>query len=264
MALDLALGLIILVAAFRGWFQGFISQAVRIGGLIACVYLADPVREFAKPRVLPYLPTIQPDLVDRLLWWVSAVASYVVLVGLTTLLIKMTRRPEIPGIPVSNRNDQFAGFFVGAAKGVVAAALLAAAVQKYGMNEIKSVTWADEQAQASLALKWNQHYQPVAKVWASVPVRSFFNHIQRRGLQSPAGSAVVPDQEDGESPPERTAQRQRDGELPAEEATGTEPRSSTRSTPPDSAGPAHPLGAELDREVDQIKSELKTRGAGPN
>jgi uncharacterized membrane protein required for colicin V production len=262
MALDLALGLIILVAAFRGWFQGFIGQGVRIGGLIACVYLADPVRDLAKPHVLPYLPTIQPELVDRLLWWVSAVVSYVVLVGLTTLLIKMTRRPEIPGIPVSNRNDQFAGFFVGAAKGVAIAALLAAGVEKYGMNEIKTVTWADEQAKASLALKWNEQYQPVAKVWSSRPVRSFVDHIHRMGLQNPAGSAA--EKEDEESSPEQTASRRRETDLPAEDQTGTEPRSSTRSTPSDSAGQAHPLGPELEKEVEEIKSELKTRGEGQN
>ena len=82
MGLDLALGVIILIAAFRGWLQGFVSQAVRIAGLIACVSLAEPVRDFAKPHVLPYLPTIQPEVVDRLLWWVSAAVTYVVLVGL--------------------------------------------------------------------------------------------------------------------------------------------------------------------------------------
>ena len=56
MGLDLTLGVIILIAAFRGWFQGFVSQAVRIAGLVACVYLAEPVRDYAKPYVLPYLP----------------------------------------------------------------------------------------------------------------------------------------------------------------------------------------------------------------
>ena len=56
MGLDLALGVIILMAAVRGWLQGFVSQAVRIAGLIACVYLAEPVRDYAKPHVVPYLP----------------------------------------------------------------------------------------------------------------------------------------------------------------------------------------------------------------
>ena len=42
MGLDLALGVVILIAAFRGWFQGFVSQTVEIVGLIACVYLGRP------------------------------------------------------------------------------------------------------------------------------------------------------------------------------------------------------------------------------
>ena len=98
MWLDVTLGGIILIAAFRGWFRGFVSQAVWIAGLVACVYVAEPVRNYAKPHVLPYLPKIPPELVDRILWWVSAVVSLVVLVGVASLIIKMTRRPEIPGI----------------------------------------------------------------------------------------------------------------------------------------------------------------------
>ena len=103
------------------------------------MYLAEPVRDYAKPYVLPYLPTIQPELVDRLLWWVSAVVAYVVLVGVATLVIKMTRRPEIPGIAQAGRNDQFAGFMLGATKGLLVAAFATAGIQKYAMEPIKAV-----------------------------------------------------------------------------------------------------------------------------
>ena len=118
MGLDVALGVVILIAAIRGWLQGFLYQVIRLGGLIACVYLAAPVRDQAKPYVAPYLPTIKPDLMDRLLWWVAAASSYVVLVGAATLALKMTKRPEIPGMPPQrSRNDQFAGFLLGIAQG---------------------------------------------------------------------------------------------------------------------------------------------------
>ena len=40
MGLDLGLGVVILIAAFRGWFQGFVSQTVRLGVLVASVYAA--------------------------------------------------------------------------------------------------------------------------------------------------------------------------------------------------------------------------------
>ena len=75
MGLDVALGVVILIAAIRGWLQGFVYQAIRIGGLVACVYLADPVRDQAKPHVLRYLPTIQPEVMDRILWWVAAASE---------------------------------------------------------------------------------------------------------------------------------------------------------------------------------------------
>lgn len=265
MGLDLALGIIILVAAFRGWFQGFVTQAVRIGGLIACVYAADPVRDFAKPRVLPYLPSIQPDLVDRILWWVSAVVSYVVLVGITTLVIKMTRRPEIPGIPPSSRNDQFAGFFLGGAKGLLIAALLAAGIQKYAMNEIKNVTWAEEQAKGSLALKWNEQYHPVAKIRSSAPVQHFVNHVLRMGLQNPTEPSQSQAAEAEErDPASQTAHRQSDMRGSATQQAETESHSSSPSSPSSSSGESHALGAEIEKDLRDIKSELAGRGRDAN
>jgi uncharacterized membrane protein required for colicin V production len=262
MGLDIALGIVILIAAFRGWLQGFITQAVRIGGLIACVYLAAPVRDLAKPRVVQYLPTVQPEFVDRILWWVAAVVTYIVLVGVITLLIKMTRRPEIPGMPLATRNDQFAGFFVGAVKGLVIATLLAAAIQKYGLNEIKTVTWADEQAKASWALRLNEQYQPVPKIWSSRPVRDFVNHIQRMGIQGPSDGSQKSDESAQDEPaPVRTARRSRDADAPGAHPADPRPGSASPAAPP---AEAHPLGAELEKEVEEIKSELGLGGKGSN
>ena len=82
MGLDIALGVVIFLAAIRGWFKGFLYQTVRIAGLIACVYLAAPVRQQVRPHLAPHFTSIQPEMLDRILWWGSCVASYVVLVGL--------------------------------------------------------------------------------------------------------------------------------------------------------------------------------------
>ena len=233
MGLDLALGVIILIAAFRGWFQGFVSQAVWISGLVASVYLAEPVRDYAKPHVLPYLPTIHPELVDRLLWWVAAVVTFVVLVGIVNLVIKMTRRPEIPGIPQAGRNDQFAGFMFGAAKGLLVAAFVTAGIQRYAMVPIKAVPWAEEQVKASYALKWNEEYHPVSLVWSSRPIRHFVNYIERMGLRKPGEPSQTPADEadNGESQPFSTASRSIDGATPAGDRPLPERPSSSAGLP---------------------------------
>jgi uncharacterized membrane protein required for colicin V production len=232
MGLDLAWGVIILVAAYRGWLQGFVSQAVRIAGLIACVYLADPVRYHAKPHVLPYLPTIQSDLVDRLLWWVAAVVTYVVIVGVSMLVIKLTRRPEIPGLSQSGRNDQFAGFLFGAVKGLVIVAFLTAGIQKFAMNQIKSISWAEEQVKTSWAIRCNEEYRPGARIWSSRPVRHFVNHIHRMGVQNPAEAIQTPAGADGEErKPVRTAIRPGRAEIPDADANALESPSSSPASP---------------------------------
>ena len=175
-----------------GGFRGSSIRLCGIGGVIACVYLAEPVRDYAKPHVLPYLPSIQPELVDRLLWWVAAAVTYVVLVGVVSLVIKMTRRPEIPGISQSGRNDQFAGFLLGAVKGALIAAFATAGIQKYALDQIKTVSWAEEQVKTSWALQWSEAYQPVPRIWSSPPVRNFVSYVERMGLNKPGEPSQVP------------------------------------------------------------------------
>jgi len=241
MGLDVVLGIIILIAAFRGWFQGFVGQVVRIGSVIACVYLAAWVRDYAKPYVVPYLSTIQPDLVDRLLWWVSAVGTYIVLVAVGMLVVKMTRRPMIPGISTSDRNDQFAGFLLGSAKGLLMAAFLAAGILNYGSEPIQTVSWAQEQVKASWALRWSETYQPVPKIWSTRPVQHFVNHVQRMGLQKPGEGSPSPAADElEEGSAVRTASRAADHESPGAGRPPVSSRSSPSSTPstspPEAAG----------------------------
>jgi uncharacterized membrane protein required for colicin V production len=181
MGLDLALGAIVLFAAIRGWLKGFVSQSVRLTGFVACFYLADAVREQARPFALAKLPTIETGLMDRILWWASAVISYIVLVGVTTLAIQMMRTPPAKGMQSSARNDQFAGFTLGIAKGLLIAAFLAAAIEKYA-DWVPKATWVHNQTEGSWALKWTDQYQPVPRIWATPPVHNFVEHIQRNGF----------------------------------------------------------------------------------
>ena len=48
MGLDIALGIMVLLGAIRGWFKGFVLQAIRLSGLVGCVYAAGPVRDYAQ------------------------------------------------------------------------------------------------------------------------------------------------------------------------------------------------------------------------
>ena len=252
MGLDLVLGLIILIAAFRGWFKGFTSQAVRIGGFIACFYLADPVREQARPYVLAKLPTIDPGLMDRILWWASAVVSYIVLVGFSTLAIQLMRSPPQPGAPRSRREDQFGGLFVGAAKGLLLVAFLAAGIQKYAADLARSLPWAERQTQGSYALQWTDRYRPVPRIWAAPPVRRFVEHIQRNGLknslEAEAGKQVA---ERNSVEIEDSSPAPRLAVPPAEQPL------------PESVSQALELEPEFVKELEGYKSELQSRSHRP-
>jgi len=199
MGLDLALAAVIVFSGIRGWLRGFVSQAVRIAGFVGCFYLADIARDQARPYVLDRLPKIEPALVDRLLWWVCAVVCYVVTVGLVTLAIKLSRRPDASGSPGVRRDNQFAGFAFGAAKGALIAVFLAAGVHKYARDVPPQAEWIGRQLDGSMALQWTERYQPAPRIWESPPVRRFVDHIRRNGLgHPPAESPDDPSDEPAE------------------------------------------------------------------
>jgi uncharacterized membrane protein required for colicin V production len=183
MGLDLALGVIILLAAFRGWLKGFVYQAVRIGGFIACFYLADPLRDQARPYILPKMPAINPGLMDQILWWVAAAVSYVLLVGLATLAIQLSRTSPGKATPLSDRReDQIGGLIIGLAKGLLVAASLAAAALNYTADLARNIPWIGHQCHGSFALAWSASYRPIPRLWATAPVRNFVEHITHNGL----------------------------------------------------------------------------------
>ncbi len=199
---------------------------------------------------------MQPALIDRLLWWVSAVISYIVVVGVATLVIKMTRRPEIPGIAQSSRNDQFAGFMLGAAKGVLIAAFAAAGLQKYAMQQIKTVAWADEQAKTSWALKWNDQYRPAPRIWASPPVRHFVSYVEHMGLRTPGEpsqtSTTGDDELTDEEPTVRTARRSADDKFASDAGHAPNAQSGLPSAAAEKLDPD-------DQAIADLKAELKRR-----
>jgi uncharacterized membrane protein required for colicin V production len=184
MGLDIILGLVILAAAVRGWFRGFVLQAIRLAGLVGSVYAAAPIRAEARPYVAPYLPTIRAELLDRLLWWTLAIVCYVVTVGLASLAVKMVRRRPFGEIE-PNRTDQFAGFLLGGIKGALIVAFIAAGLQRHAVARVKGIDWAEQQAKESYALQWEAQYHPADRVWTSVPVQHFVAEVRRKGLMTP-------------------------------------------------------------------------------
>lgn len=264
MGLDVALGIVILIAAIRGWIKGFVYQAVRLGGLVACFYLADPVRDQAKPYVVRYLSSVPPELIDRLLWWVAATVSYVVLVGATTLVMKLTKRPEIPGLPSQrSRHDQFAGFLLGIAKGAVYAAFVTAGIQMFALKHLEPFPWATSQARQSWALRWDNQYHPAERIWRSPPVQHLVNQIRRKGCgyEDDAGDgARTPATQD--DPIVQTASRDgaiRDGRPAAsadDNATGP-------PAPPAVDAPTQRVDdPELEKTIAEVKAAVEA-AAGP-
>jgi len=187
MGLDLALGGLVLFSAFRGWVRGFVVQAIRLCGLLGAIYAAVPLRDQSKPYILEYLPSIRPEWLDRLLFWVAAAVSYFLIVGIVSMIVAVSRKRTF-SLDEPNRGDNFAGFGLGVAKGLLASSFLVAGLHKYGESQFDKVAWADEQIKSSYAWKWHEEYHPAAKIWDSVPVQRLVNHVQKNGLPAPGNS----------------------------------------------------------------------------
>ena len=186
MGLDIALGVMVGLGAIRGWFRGFTLQAIHLGGLIGCVYAATPIRDQARPYVVPYLANVPPVMLDRMLWWLSAVVSYLTMVGLASMAVKVYRRRPY-GEPEPNRADQFAGMVLSAGKAAVIAAFLVGALDKYALSWVKQVSWAGDLTKASTVLTWNEQYHPSERIWEAAPVQNFVGYVQQMGVAGPSG-----------------------------------------------------------------------------
>ena len=251
MGLDMALGVFILLGALRGWFRGFTVQAVRLLGLVSCVYLALPVREQVRPYVLSKMPAIHPEMLDRILWWASAVVSYVVLVGLVSLAIQLMKSPPAVGAAGPRRADRIGGLFLGAAKALVIAAFLAAGVEKYGADLARNISWADRQIHGSYALAWTEHSQLIPRLWATRPVQHFVQQIQRNALNHPSEAPAEKQLAERDSADSETADRPPRLDLPPAEVVD-----------PEVWGKAQLDDATL-RELEKIKQELRANQASP-
>src|ERR1700678_4320792 len=98
-------------------------------------------------------------MLDRLLWWTMAVVSYITIVGVGSLAVKLYRRRPY-GEPEPNRADQFAGLLLAGVKTGVIAAFLVGALDKYALTWVKQVPWATDMIKSSTALTWNDQYRP--------------------------------------------------------------------------------------------------------
>ena len=192
MGLDIALGVMIFIGAVRGWYRGFILQAIRLGGVVGSVYLAAPVRNLARPYVAPHLATIRPDLLDRMLWWASAVVCYLVTVGLATMVVNLQRRRPY-GDPEVGRTDQGSGFLLAGLKSALVVAFLVSSLDRYATKWAQSVPWADEQIRTSIAVAWERKYRPADQIWASPPVQHFVAYVRQMGITGGADFATPAD-----------------------------------------------------------------------
>ncbi len=213
MGLDIALGIMVLLGAIRGWFRGFVTQAIKLGGLVGCVYAADPIRDYARPYVLPYLTNIPQNLLDRMLWWSAAVLGYIVMVGAASVAVKLYRKRPY-GEPEPNRADQFAGLLLAGGKSAIVAAFLVASIDKYALTWIKQTNWATDMTNASTVLSWNEQYHPSEKIWTAAPVQHFVAQVRQMGIADPSVPEGRPSLEIGTLPVEANATRPPRLDLP--------------------------------------------------
>jgi len=208
MGLDVTLGVLVLLAGIRGWFKGFVRQAIPIAALVGCVYLADPLRDLARPHAREFFPSIGHGILDRLLWWISAVVGYLATSGIAFAIVKSFRKRTY-GEPEPNRTDQGAGFTLGVVKGLVIASCIASALQAYGPKYYEKAPFVEDQAKKSRAMEWADRFHPAETLWKSPPVRAAVARVKTRGLgaeeEAPALAKPKPVRSPQASEPVQTA-----------------------------------------------------------
>jgi hypothetical protein len=251
---------VVLIAAVRGWLKGFLSQAISLSAMIACVYIASPMRDAARPHARHYLPAMHAGVLDRLLWWGGAVVGFIALSGLGHYLLRFRRRQPY-GLSEPNRANQGAGFVFGAAKGAMVAAFMAAGFAQFSPKYIAEDGAIAEHAKRSRSLAWNAEYQPAERIWRSAPVQAFVAHVRANGLgdvSGPGGAAPAADESATVQAP-APASEARDGAQPSKH---TEPVKTARRTPESRVPRERPLDPQSPTFLDDVARDMKRLGIG--
>jgi uncharacterized membrane protein required for colicin V production len=239
MAIDIAAGVIVLLASIRGLRRGFLAQAIGLAALVGCVYAADPLRDLALPYAQAKFPTIQAPLFAKLLWWTAAVLGFVVMAGLATTIVKLLKTKPYNGEPEKDAADQGGGFVLGAAKGVIVTAFLLWGLQTYEPAAMKLGPWVEQQMTKSRVLMLSRKHHPAERLWHAPPVQSFVSRVKSRGFWQHSSDETAPPAESApstESPETESA--------PIQASAGRKPTLEMPKLDPDSP--------EFLREVDRI------------
>jgi uncharacterized membrane protein required for colicin V production len=259
MGLDLALGAVVLIAAIRGWLKGFLSQVISLAALVGCVYLANPLRDAAKPFVREYLPSMHADVLDRLLWWSSAVVTYVAMSGLAHWVLRFKKRQPY-GLSEPNRANQGAGFLLGAAKGAVVACFLAAGFAQFAPKYIPEGGAVDSQSKSSLAMAWNERYHPAQQLWDSRPVQVFVAQVRVNGL----GLEAEVSPEESKNATAKSSESKTNEARPTRNEAHSEPVKTARRPSEMRISGERRLDPDSPTLRDDINRELKRLGIGPD
>lgn len=252
MGLDVALGVVVLVLALRGWFRGFFAQAIRLGGLVGAIYAAGPLRDLVRPAVAERLGSMPPEVLDRILWWGSSAVAFVLITGTAGMMLSSYQRRKARerterGLPNPGyRGDQSAGFLLGAAKGLIVVAVLAAGIAHYAPDYLKAGGWVGDQVGTSKALALSERYQPARRLWEVPAVQDFVAHVRRMGIEGPASTV---DRSEGKPRAVAVDDRPRSRPAPLEIGRG-EPSSGLSE-------------ADLKRALDEVRRDLERLNGPP-
>jgi uncharacterized membrane protein required for colicin V production len=253
MGLDVALGILVLIAGIRGWLRGFIRQAIPLAALVGCVYAASPLRDLARPHAREYFPSIGHEVLDRMLWWTAGVLSYVLMTGVCFSIVKAMRKRTY-GDPEPNRADQGAGFTLGVAKGLIVASCLATALRSYGPNVYNQAPALEKQAEKSRAMEWSEKYRPAETLWNSTPVQKFVAVVKSEGMGTKVEEIPAKTAKDAE--PATVEKPKKESRNPAEPAIRTASEKARTLSLPD----LDPLSPEFDKAMEEA---LRREGLRP-
>ena len=259
MGFDVGLAVLVLLNGLRGWFRGFLLQLIQVAGLIAAAYVAEPVRESVKPHVQPYFPAIAPELLDKFLWWLSAIVSYLVMVGFAHAMVNLYKRGPLRELE-PNRTDQFAGFAVGVLKGaLIGSAVLTLFDQN--ATHLTKIAWVDEQVKTSQALQLNREHEPAMVLWRSQPVQNFIAHVKTMGVVGPSESSGSKTAQAEAEPNASESDFGRERSVdPDAKLASTQKDDAERSTRVEKRGKAGSSRTEApDRQAAREKAEIEAR-----
>lgn len=177
MGIDIFFGIVLFIAAWRGYRRGFAEQMLLWAGLVVAFLFAEPIAKWSEPRIGAKLTYFPEHLRPSVLYLLAIVAVWLAIYITGSINLSVYRK-RIYGENRPSRPDRILGFGMGAAQGALVVSILTF-LWVYVPQSIRTSEAVQKEYAASRGVQFAEEYRVVERIIDTEEVQRAWGHVKQ-------------------------------------------------------------------------------------